>query len=243
MPPPGLYQSRKLAKSRSQPKGRSNTSKRTTVDRTYAPFHSQALSEPVAMHNPYNSVASQPLPQPIPGPSNSPTLPSPRTSLHSHNVNTAPPFTYPGVHTINDTLTSRSPATPSMTPVYANPTWSPAPLNYSAPAPIIVSPQMRGTISLPPVNAMYDEQQLFPLRDSLGPSFSQPVYNHAQPMGSVAPVEPWYDYSPSQDDNDSDVSKESHGSGLALAPMHDLEKRRFVYRRDSLDDRALRSLL
>ncbi|KAG6845427.1 hypothetical protein H0H87_009334 [Tephrocybe sp. NHM501043] len=243
-PPAGQYQSARVANRRPQAsRKRSDASKRTAIDRTFAPFTNQSSSEPVKMHNPYNAPA---LPH-----SNIQTsqatapLPAPTSLQHSHNIHPSPatPSPYVNAHNANDVHMPKSPATAPEGETYPNPTWRGGPI----PAYLYSAPETTGlstprTISLPPVHMMYDEEQLFPL-SSHGSSPARVAYGTPYPLEASSSMEPSYELASPQDDNDSDGSKDSQALGLALAPMHDLERRRYVYRRDYLDDRALRSFL
>ncbi|KAG6910767.1 hypothetical protein DXG01_007654 [Tephrocybe rancida] len=247
-PPAGLYQSARVASRKPQAtRKRSDPSKRATIDRTYAPFTNQSPSAPVTMHDPYNipAISLQPsslLSQPV-APASVPA--ASQRSRHIYAPSPAPPFMYDGARDLNETRMSSSPVNTSTGATY-NPTWSGGHamsyLHSSAPANTGVSSPR--TITLPPVNMMYDEEQLFPsgcFPSSMSPSHV--VYSSPYSLETSLPaMEPSYELS-SQDGNDSDGSRDSQASGLALAPMHDLERRRYVYRRDSLDDRALRSFL
>ncbi|KAG6841848.1 hypothetical protein C0991_006255 [Blastosporella zonata] len=238
-PSPGLYQSARVASRRPQAsKKRSDPSKRTAIDRTFAPFSNQASSEPVTMHNPYNPPADQFSTQSSSYSSRGlPTIPLPAPGgQHSYTTSSTPSVTYVNAY---DGSKPQMSTRPAMGAIYTNPAWRRGPMPYP--------PTNRGrstppTTSLPPVNAMYDEEQLFPAGRSPGSlSPTQIVYRSPYSLEAAEYLgEPSYELASAQDGSDSDGSRDF---GLALAPMHDLERRRYVYRRDSLDDRALRSFL
>ncbi|KAF8070791.1 hypothetical protein FPV67DRAFT_1043351 [Lyophyllum atratum] len=264
--PPGLYQSTRVAKNRNRSEEQPNSSNKmsskhppSTISRTYAPFShydhypsqsaSPPASESVTMYDPYKSCAAsrhsprsstnysatshhqQVALQPQ-GPSQ--RLPSPPQYL-------PPPLPYVGVD--NPRASSSSTMPPNQLPT--SPTWSRVPSIGPYPSQAIPrgisSPYgYSEPYSLPPVSTVYDEHQFPSLRSTPEPS-SRALYDNPYAHAAL-PREASYELA-SRDGNDLDRRRGSLASEreLALAPIHALE-RRHPYRRDPVDDEALRLL-
>ncbi|KAG6861865.1 hypothetical protein C0995_011162 [Termitomyces sp. Mi166 len=242
-PPPGLYSSPRVGRGRPQGRERSDSTKtrKGTADRTYAPFPNPSSPEPVTMHNPYNTSDSQSSSRSSPHPIQGVDLPPVNVVSSQHGPPRSPraPLLTYTAHNNHDPHMSRSPIISPTGAGYTNHAWSGATHTGTAYSPpskdASQSHYTPRTISLPPVNTIFGEQP-FASGDPPGLSATYLMYHnpHSLEIGPAVPYE-----AVSQDG--SEGSKDSHNSGLALAPI--FERRRYVQPRNSLDDMALRSFL
>ncbi|KAG5653523.1 hypothetical protein H0H81_012597 [Sphagnurus paluster] len=262
--PPGLYQSTRVAKSRNRSEDPSNKSKaqHSTVSRTYAPFShynhypqhppSATVSESVTMYDPYKKYpANQHHPTEA-------SLDNPVSSYHHPRVTSPPssasPPLLPSIAYLSSApsscialLNSPGPSKTSIPPMLPTnpPLWRGAPNpSYSTQKDLTSAVCHSEPRSLPPVSTVLDSNH-----------FPPPLVKVSSRRGSIytydasyAPVgshrESSYELASHDGSSDSDAGRrESFGPEreLALAPIHALE-RRHPYRRDPLDDKALRLL-